>query len=175
MTVTDPRAEYDDLVVTESREVLDPEQFAEAAASEAAAASWVIVGFVFDDADRLLLVDEPWADGWIAPGGTREPGESLAETLTREIREETGVEITPVRPRAVDEFTFENGATGETDGWTTVTYEAVADAASIDANLGLDDEVIDDARWFEDLPENRFRPDLTETVYRRCPAERSER
>lgn len=167
MDVTDPREAHEDVIVTRSREVVEPEHFEEAAASEAATAGWVVLGFVFDHADRILLVDQSWADGWIAPGGTLQPGESLAETCVREIREETGVEVTPIRPHAVDEFTFENERTGETDGWTAVCYEAVAETTAIGDDLGLDDEEIHDADWFDTLPDG-YDNDLGKRVYERC-------
>ncbi len=60
------------------------------------------VGAVIRDADgRLLLVQrghEPAKGQWTVPGGHVEPGESDAEALRREVREETGldVEVGPV-------------------------------------------------------------------------------
>lgn len=168
MTVTDPRERYDDLRVTRSRETLEPEEFWEAANSEAATVGWVVFGFVFDAADRVLLIEQPWADGWMTPGGTLRPGESLSETVTREIEEETGVTLTPIRPHAVDEFTFVNECTDESSGWTAVFFEGVADTTEIDDELGLAGEEIVDAGWFDDLPANVFNRKLTEAVYRRC-------
>ncbi len=49
---------------------------------------------VHDDGERLLLVRRAHAPGrglWSLPGGHVEPGESLATTLPRELREEMGV------------------------------------------------------------------------------------
>lgn len=175
MTVTDPREEYDDLVVWRSREVLGSERFEEAATSEAATVGWVVLGFAFDDADRVLLIEQPWADGCLAPGGILDPGESFPETVVRELEEETGVRVSPVRPHAVDEFTFVNERTGETGGWTSVTFEATAETTDINVDPGLDDETILDADWFECLPEHVFRPEFTETVYRRCLDNRASR
>ena len=50
-----------------------------------------IKGLVFNEEGKLLLLQEP--DGmWELPGGRIEHGEEFAQTLTREIREEVGVE-----------------------------------------------------------------------------------
>ncbi|MCU1498277.1 MAG: hydrolase [Acidimicrobiales bacterium] len=55
----------------------------------------VVVGAVVVDDDRLLLVrrtNPPAAGTWAVPGGRLELGETLAEAVTRELREETGLE-----------------------------------------------------------------------------------
>jgi ADP-ribose pyrophosphatase YjhB (NUDIX family) len=44
--------------------------------------------------DRLLLLERADGAGWALPGGFMELGESLEETGRREVREETGLEIT---------------------------------------------------------------------------------
>jgi 8-oxo-dGTP diphosphatase len=58
------------------------------------AASAVIV----DDASRVLLVKrghEPAKGLWSLPGGSVEEGETLAQAVTREVLEETGLLISP--------------------------------------------------------------------------------
>lgn len=168
MNVTDPRETYDDLVEKEDREVLGPERFEEKANLHVATAGWVVLGLAFDSNQRVLLIDEPWADGWTLPGGTAERGETLAETVTRELREETGIRTTPVRPRAINEVTLVNRETGATDGWIAVVFEMTADTTEVRTDLREDDEVIEDTRWFETLPDRTFDREFTEEVYERC-------
>jgi ADP-ribose pyrophosphatase YjhB (NUDIX family) len=51
-----------------------------------------------DDRGRLLLIKRGHAPGaglWSLPGGRIEPGETDAEALVREMREETGLAVEP--------------------------------------------------------------------------------
>jgi ADP-ribose pyrophosphatase YjhB (NUDIX family) len=48
---------------------------------------------VFDDAGRVLLVRERVDGAWALPGGWADVGESLAEGVAREVREESGYEV----------------------------------------------------------------------------------
>lgn len=48
--------------------------------------------WVRNRAGEVLLVRDAERTGWGDPGGKHEPGESLAETARRELREETGIE-----------------------------------------------------------------------------------
>jgi 8-oxo-dGTP pyrophosphatase MutT (NUDIX family) len=60
-----------------------------------------------DAAGRILLVNAysgAESDLWCAPGGGAEPGQSLPDNLIREVREETGLAVTPGRLLALSEF-----------------------------------------------------------------------
>jgi 8-oxo-dGTP diphosphatase len=53
-----------------------------------------IGAIVFDPAGRVLLVERgkpPSAGLWSVPGGKLEPGETIAQAIAREVREETGL------------------------------------------------------------------------------------
>ena len=58
------------------------------------------VGALIFDGGRILMAQrgkEPLKGWWSLPGGALETGELLADAVRREVREETGLEIEPVR------------------------------------------------------------------------------
>lgn len=59
--------------------------------------------------DKVVVVNHPEWDIWGLPGGTREKGESLEETLRREIQEETNCEILTLVPTSYQKFVERDG------------------------------------------------------------------
>ena len=58
------------------------------------------VGAILFRRDRILLAQrgkEPLKGWWSLPGGALEIGESLHDGVCREVREETGLEVVPVK------------------------------------------------------------------------------
>ncbi|MXM66633.1 NUDIX domain-containing protein [Streptomyces sp. HUCO-GS316] len=51
---------------------------------------------LFDEQDRVLLVDPTYKAGWEFPGGVVEPGEAPARAGMREVAEETGIRLNDV-------------------------------------------------------------------------------
>jgi ADP-ribose pyrophosphatase YjhB (NUDIX family) len=170
MAVTDPREHHDDLIEWHVEEAVDAETFEEHRAMEAYRTGWVAIGIVFDDADRLLLAYDEYDEQWVAPGGTLEPGETLADGLRREVREETGVEVVADEPVAVGDVVTRNGdADGEeTTEFSVVFLSATAESTDIGDDLGVDDEEITDAGWFEELPEELYDRGGTAEALERC-------
>ena len=64
----------------------------------------VVAAAIFDDAGRVLIAQRPegkhMAGWWEFPGGKVAYGESDAEALVRELREELGVEDPARSPRS---------------------------------------------------------------------------
>jgi 8-oxo-dGTP diphosphatase len=170
MAVTDPREHHDDLVEWHVEESVDGETFAEYSEMEAYRSGWVATGLVFDDDDRLLLAYHDGDGQWLAPGGTLQPGETLAEGLRREVREETGVEVIMETPLGVcDVVTYNEDADGEeTIGFTVVFARASAETTALGQDLGEDDEAIEDAGWFEELPGEVYNREGTEELLEVC-------
>ena len=53
---------------------------------------------IFDEDNRILLIErggEPLKGWWSLPGGVLETGETLAEGVVREVKEETGLIVEP--------------------------------------------------------------------------------
>jgi 8-oxo-dGTP diphosphatase len=68
-----------------------------------------------DEAGRVLLIRRGDGSGWSLPGGVMEPGERLDQCLVREVQEETGLDVEPVRligvysDPAINHITYPNG------------------------------------------------------------------
>jgi ADP-ribose pyrophosphatase YjhB (NUDIX family) len=97
-------------------------------------------GIVFDDAGRLLLIQRanpPSAGTWSVPGGRCRPGESRADTCVREVAEETGLAVRPLR----------SAGRVERDGPAGIRYD-IEDfvCALLGGDLRAGDDAAD-ARW----------------------------
>lgn len=56
-----------------------------------------VAAIIRDEAGSVLLIRRGDGRGWSLPGGIMEPGEHLVDCLIREVQEETGLEVEPVR------------------------------------------------------------------------------
>lgn len=94
-------------------------------------------GIVYDGAGSLLLIkraNEPSAGFWSLPGGKVEPGECDADAVTRELREETGLEVLP----------------GKLAGTLTRgRYEIYDYACAVHSGTVRPGDDAADARWFD--------------------------
>lgn len=59
---------------------------------------------VLNDDEELFLMRSPkWGGLWIVPGGHIERGETMRECVVREVKEETGLDVTNVRFLGADD------------------------------------------------------------------------
>lgn len=111
--------------------------------------------FIFKDG-KFLVLQRKGAHGagtWSVPGGHLEAQESFQETAQREVREETGVEITNVRFGGVTNDIF------EAEDKHYVTIWMLSDWASGEPTITEPDKCIN-LRWltFDELPTPLFLP-----------------
>lgn len=67
-------------------------------------ASGALIWRMRDGALEVLIIHRPRYDDWSWPKGKQDPGESLAETAIREIREEVGLQVVLGVPLAVTSY-----------------------------------------------------------------------
>ena len=81
-----------------------------------------VTAIVPNDRGELLLVHKTDNDLWALPGGGMDVGESMAETVVREVKEETGIDV---------EVTGVVGIyTNPTTSWPTTTARSASNARS---------------------------------------------
>ena len=109
-----------------------------------------VTAVVFDDAGRVLLGQRADDGGWALIAGVMDPGEQPAETVVREVYEETGVHVVPERVSSVltqPPNTYPNGDQTE---FVDITFRCRVIGGEARVN---DDESLA-VGWFslEDLP-----------------------
>ena len=165
MERTDPRERYDDLVVNSDRHEVDPDRFDELRETEGFRSGWGVAGVAFDGEGRVLAIrNEAYRTEWTLPGGAVEPGEPLSDAAVREVAEETGVGIDPVRPVGVDESVVVDGDRQTEMRFVHFLARATDPAVDTTRDLGDADEAITDARWLDELPEDVYNPEHTRRV-----------
>lgn len=106
---------------------------------------WVGVGVVVWRDDRVLLIRRgraPRLGQWALPGGAQAVGETVFETAVREVREETGLTVTPTGV-----VTVVDGITRDEAGRVRFHYTLVEVAADwVAGDPACADDALE-ARW----------------------------
>ena len=110
-------------------------------ASTSARRIHVSAAVIVDDAGRLLLVRKEGTTAFMQPGGKPEPGESPAETLSRELAEELGIHVPVHELRSLGAYT---AAAANEPGFLVVADVFAADIRSQSPAVGAE---IAELRW----------------------------
>lgn len=97
-----------------------------------------VLALVHDGAERILLAHKPgWGDRYSILAGFVLPGESLEECVQREVEEEAGVQVTDIQYFGSQPWPFPHQL--------MIGFSARYESGEI----RLDEEELDDAKWFE--------------------------
>ena len=126
-----------------------------------------VAGIVLDREGRILLVKHSqekrggfWYGKWICPGGRLEVGESLAEGVAREIREETNLDVrVSADPFVLDRIVRQGSVTR----LHVVCVNFVVESGTGKVSAGSDAGV---ARWFSRRELRDRRGELHEDTLR---------
>jgi 8-oxo-dGTP pyrophosphatase MutT (NUDIX family) len=101
----------------------------------------VSAAVILDAENRLLLVRKAGTTAFMQPGGKPDPGETGAETLSRELEEELGIRVDPGELRALGTF---SAAAANEPGFLVVAEVFAADIGDQQPAIGAE---IVELRW----------------------------
>lgn len=121
--------------------------------------------FVLSPDHRILLVKETTDGNWSLPGGWADIGYSAKETAVKECKEETGLDVIPVRLLAVFDKKFH---AHPPEPFYVYKMVILCEAVSFESNSGFD---IADVQYFSidalpELSEFRILKSQVELLYR---------
>lgn len=145
---------YPDIEYKISREEEELEDFKEAKRRVEKDLEYGIGVLVYNTEEdiEVLLIENDWSSKWLMPGGGVEEGEGFEDAAVREVREETGVEITPDRPLRIEKQYICHGEKPPIENYSLI-YSAEADSREIEQGSNIEGEEIKSAKWFNELPE----------------------
>ncbi|MFB6116515.1 MAG: NUDIX domain-containing protein [Candidatus Nanosalina sp.] len=109
---------------------------------------------IFNEEDEIFLMKSPkWEDQWLVPGGKVEKGDSMQETVRKEVKEETGLEV-----QDVELMNVKDG--GNPDDFSRDTYFIFLNftCRPESQEVELDQREAVDYKWID--PQKALRSDL---------------
>lgn len=106
----------------------------------------VVVGcFILNDKNEILLVRSyKWPDKWVVMGGHVEWGETIANAVVREVKEEVGLDVEFVKQIEVVEFIFDKNFHDQKH-FVSIHCECKTVG---DPNPKIDNDEIQEAKYF---------------------------
>lgn len=127
-------------------------------------------GLLIEDAKVLLIRHEGLGRAghlWAPPGGGVSFQESVSETIMREFKEETGLDV------AVGEFLFVNEYIDDRHHALELFFEVTRTSGEIhlghDPELTADQQLLTDIRWFSSRELKATDANNLHNVFKHCP------
>lgn len=90
-----------------------------------------VTNCLYMNEDKVLLLQKPRRNWWVAPGGKMEQGESIRDAVIREYREETGIYLRNADVKGIFTFIIKDGDKIVSE-WMMFTFFATeADGVSL--------------------------------------------
>jgi 8-oxo-dGTP pyrophosphatase MutT (NUDIX family) len=105
-----------------------------------------VVAFVRDRTGRVLMIQRSDNGRWALPGGGHDVGESIRDTVVREVREETGIEVEVVELSGI--YTAPGHVMQYDDGEVRQQFSLCFRARPVGGELRTSSETIQ-VRWVD--------------------------
>lgn len=119
-----------------------------------------VTAVVRDKGGRVLLIHKIDNDLWALPGGAHDPGERIADTVVREVREETGLDV--VVTRLVGTYTNPNHVMAYGDGEVRQQFSLCFEAEWTGGEPRKDGTETKAVRWVDpnDIDKVKMHPSM---------------
>lgn len=97
-----------------------------------------VTAFVLDESERILMIRRTDSGLYAIPGGQQEIGETIGQTVVREVREETGIDVRPGRVTGI--YTDPEHVIAFTDGEVRQEFSICFAATAVGGELRTSNE-----------------------------------
>src|ERR1700761_1603782 len=97
-----------------------------------------VTAFILDGDNRVLMIRRTDSGLYSIPGGGHEVGETIGQTVVREVKEETGVDVEPVRVLGI--YSDPEHVIGYSDGEVRQEFSICFTARVVGGQLATSDE-----------------------------------